>query len=400
MPVRPNPPLQPPARRSLGTRLRGFLPRYGLATLLSAVALGLSLLLQPIVSYPFLYPFLFAVMASAWFGGAGPGLFAVLLSLLSVSYWFTPPPDAFAMKLEDVPYFAAFAASGLLAGWLSSDRRRIERKLRERTAELERTNDALRKEFAERERAEEQRRTAQAELAHTARVTMMGELVASIAHEVSQPLAAIVTGASASLRWLTAEPPNVAEARETTERILRDGDRASDVLARIRRLLRKTAVRQERVSVNDLIREAGALAQGEMRRHGVSFRTELDASGPLVSGDPVQLQQVLLNLIVNGIEALDGAGDGDRADSRELVVRSERPDRDNVLVAVRDRGVGISSEVAGRLFDSFYTTKPGGLGMGLSVSRSIVEAHGGRLWAGPNPGGGSIFRFTLPAASA
>jgi len=336
-------------------------------------------------------------MASAWFGGAGPGLFSVVLSLLAVSYWFIPPPDAFAMKLEDIPYFAAFAASGLLASWLSSDRRRFERKLGERTTELERANDALRTEFAERERAEEERRTAQAALAHASRVTTMGELAASIAHEVSQPLAAVVTNASACLRWLNAAPPNLPEARETMERILRDGDRASEVLARIRGLLRKTAVRQERVSVNDLIRDAGALARGEMSRHGVSFRTELEADLPPVAGDPVQLQQVLLNLIVNGIEAADGRPDGG---PRELVVQSERRDAGDVLVAVRDRGLGISPEESDRLFEAFYTTKPGGLGMGLSVSRSIVEAHGGRLWAAPNPGGGSIFRFTLPAEAA
>ena len=384
------------ARPSAGTHLGGALARYGLAILLFTAGLGLTFLLQPIVSYPFLYPLLFAVMASAWFGGTGPGVFAVLLSLLAVSYWFIPPDDSFAMKPDDIPYFAAFAASALLAGWLSSDRRRIERKLRERSAELERTNEALRKEFVERERAEEGRRTAQAELAHATRVTTMGELVGSIAHEVSQPLAAVVTNASASLRWLTADPPNLSEARETTERILRDGDRASDVLARIRRLLRKTEVRAERVSVNDLIRDAEAIARAEMTRHGIAFRTELDRTLPSVAGDPVQLQQVLLNLIVNGIEAVDGIADR----PRELVVRSERADGANVLVAVRDRGVGISPEAAARLFEAFYTTKPRGLGMGLSVSRSIVEAHGGRLWAAPNPGGGSIFRFTLPAGAA
>jgi len=383
---------QTQVRRPAATRTSALLARYGLATLLFAAGLGLTHLLQPIVTYPFLYPLLFAVMASAWFGGTGPGLFAVFLSLLAVSYWFIPPPDSFAMKLEDVPYFAAFAASGLLASWLSSDRRRIERKLKERSEEVERKNEALRTEFAERQRAEDERRTAQEELAHAARVTTMGELVASISHEVSQPLAAVVTNASASLRWLEAAPPNLREAREAVERIVRDGDRASEVLTRIRALLRKTPSRQERLSVNELIRDAGALTRVEMLRHGVSFRTELDADLPPVAGDPVQLQQVLLNLIVNGIEATDGSDGG----PRELVVQSERRDPDGILVAVRDRGVGISPEAAGRLFDAFYTTKPGGLGMGLSVSRSIVEAHGGRLWAAPNAGGGSVFRFTLP----
>jgi signal transduction histidine kinase len=168
------------------------------------------------------------------------------------------------------------------------------------------------------------------------------------------------------------------------------------VLTRIRALLRKTPARQERLRVNELIRDAGALTRVEMLRHGVSFRTELEADLPPVAGDPVQLQQVLLNLIVNGIEATDGSDGG----TRELVVRSERQDPDGILVAVRDRGVGISAEAADRLFDAFYTTKPGGLGMGLSVSRSIIEAHGGRLWAAPNAGGGSVFRFTLPAETA
>jgi C4-dicarboxylate-specific signal transduction histidine kinase len=362
-----------------------------LAILLTAAALGLTLVLQPLVSYPFLYPFLFAVFASAWFGGTGPGVLAVLLSTLAVVDLFIPPLGSLRVKLEDIPYLAAFACSAIVAGWLSFSLRRTEIALWERSVELQRTNELLRKDILERQRAEETLRQAQADLAHVTRVTTMGELAASIAHEVNQPLAAIVTNGNASLRWLAAESPNLNEARAAIERIIRDGNRASDVVGRIRSLLKKTTTRKERVDIRELIQDVSALAQGEMLRHDVSLRLELDAGCPPVVADRVQLQQVVLNLIVNGIEAMSAVTDR----PRRLLIRALPDEAGGVRVAVQDCGIGIAPDALGHLFDAFYTTKPEGLGMGLAISRSIVEGHGGRLWMTPEAEG-SNFQFTLP----
>jgi two-component system, LuxR family, sensor kinase FixL len=251
---------------------------------------------------------------------------------------------------------------------------------------LETNND-----ITARKQAEEALRTAQAELAHVARVMTMGELAASIAHEVNQPLSGMVLNANASLRWLAGATPNLDEAREALSRITRDGKRASDVIAKTRALLRKTDMEKERLDMNDAIREVVALAQGEVRRTGVALRAELEGDLPRVLGDRVQLQQVILNLVMNGIEAMSAVTDR----SRDLLIRSRQHESDKVLVAVRDSGIGLDPESMERIFDAFYTTKSEGLGMGLAISRSIVENHGGRLWAVPNDGPGATFQFTL-----
>jgi PAS domain S-box-containing protein len=252
--------------------------------------------------------------------------------------------------------------------------------------------------ITERKRAEEvlhQRevslREAQTELAHVSRVTTMGELSASLAHEVNQPLAGIVTNANASLRWLGGELPNLNEAREAIRRIIRDGNRAGDVVSRMRALFKKARTAQERLDINDAIEEVVILTQSEVRRNKVSLRTELAADLPPVMGDRVQLQQVLMNLILNGIEAVSTVEDR----QRDLVIRTRRSEGGEVLVAVQDSGIGFDPMSAERIFDAFHTTKPGGLGMGLSISRSIVESHGGRLWAVLNDGPGATFQFTL-----
>ncbi|MEA2572408.1 MAG: hypothetical protein QOI24_4409 [Acidobacteriota bacterium] len=245
----------------------------------------------------------------------------------------------------------------------------------------------------DRKRAEETLRHAQEDLARVSRVTMMGELVASIAHEVNQPLAAIVTNANASLRWLAADPPNLDEVRAATVRIISDGNRASDVVGRIRGLLSRKETRKEPLRVDDVIGDVVALAEAEAQRKGTSVQLELSAT-PAIVADRVQLQQVLLNLILNGMEAMNGV----TGRSKTLTIQS-RPDKDNgVFVAVRDSGAGISEEHLPHIFDAFYTTKTGGLGMGLAIGRSIIEAHGGRIWATSEPAQGSTFQFTLPAA--
>ena len=245
--------------------------------------------------------------------------------------------------------------------------------------------------FIEGRRAQHALHKAQAELAHVTRVTTMGELTASIAHEVNQPLTAIVTNANASLRWLAGPAPNLDEARDAVRGILRDGNRAGDVIARIRALVRKTDTEKARLDINQTVQEVILLVQIEAAHKGVALRTELAADLPPVLGDRVELQQVILNLVVNGIEATTSVADG----RRELLIRSRQHGSDQVLVAVQDSGMGLDPKNMERIFDAFYTTKSQGLGMGLAISRSIVENHGGKLWAVPNDGPGATFQFTL-----
>ncbi|HMJ23551.1 MAG TPA: ATP-binding protein [Terriglobales bacterium] len=250
--------------------------------------------------------------------------------------------------------------------------------------------------ITERKQTEEELRKTQVELAHVTRVMTMGELAASIAHEVNQPLAAIVTNANACLRWLAGESPNLDEARETARHIVRDGNRAGDVIGRIRTLLRKTGTEKELLDMNQVIREVVALAEDEVRRNGVALRTELAGDLPLILGDRVELQQVVLNLIMNAIEAMSAIGDR----PRDLVIRTQRGEVDQVRVTVQDSGIGLDPQCMGRIFDAFYTTKSQGMGMGLAISRSIIAAHGGRLWAVPNDGPGMTFEFALPVETA
>jgi PAS domain S-box-containing protein len=245
--------------------------------------------------------------------------------------------------------------------------------------------------LSERKRAEEALRKAQAELAHVARVTTLGEMAATIAHEVDQPLSGVVINANACLRFLAGATPDLEEARDGLQAIARDGRRASDVIARIRLLARRTAIEKQPLDINDVIREVVALAEGEAHRTRARLRAELAGDLPRVVGDPVQLQQVVLNLLLNGLEAMHAVV----GRPRELVIRTQRDASEHVLVAVQDSGSGIDPQLAERIFEAFYTTKRSGMGMGLSISRSIVEQHGGRLWAVPNDGPGTTFHFTL-----
>jgi PAS domain S-box-containing protein len=248
------------------------------------------------------------------------------------------------------------------------------------------------RDITERQRAAEALREAQAELTHVTRVATLGELATSIAHEINQPLAGVVTNGQACLRWLCRDVPDLAEARAAVERIIRDGTRAGEVIARIRALVRKTAPQKARLAINDVIAEVIALADSELRRHGVALHTDLAAALPLVQGDRIQLQQVLLNLLLNGMEALRGVTDRPRA----LIVRSQPEEAAAIRVGVQDVGPGIAPQDLERIFTAFVSTKPDGLGMGLAISRSIIEAHGGRLWATPNDGPGATVQFTLP----
>jgi PAS domain S-box-containing protein len=240
--------------------------------------------------------------------------------------------------------------------------------------------------------AEEELRKAQMELAHVMRVTTLGELTASIAHEVNQPLAGVVANAESGLSWLRRETPDVDAACRSLEWIIDDGNRASEVIQRVRSLANKAGVEKLPLNVNDVAREVIALVQRELTKHRVSLRTELEPALPMILGDRVQLQQVIINLMMNGSEAMQAVMDR----PRELVIRSRQDEAQQVLLSVTDCGVGISVEDADRLFNAFFTTKSGGMGMGLSICRSIVEAHGGRLWATANVPHGATFQFTLP----
>jgi signal transduction histidine kinase len=257
--------------------------------------------------------------------------------------------------------------------------------------ERARVEDVLREQLTERKQAEEALRDAQAELAHVTRVMTMGELTASIAHEINQPLAAVVTNANAGLRWLAGPIPNLSEAREALARITRDGKRASDVIGRIRALVKKSSTEKAGLDLNEAIQEVVVLVQSEIQKSEVTLQMELAIDLPQILGNRVQLQQVILNLVMNGIEAMSSVTDR----SRDLLIRSCKYESDKVLVAAQDSGIGIDSQNLEKIFDAFYTTKSQGMGMGLAISRSIVESHGGRLWAVPNIGPGATFQFTL-----
>jgi signal transduction histidine kinase len=241
--------------------------------------------------------------------------------------------------------------------------------------------------------SEKRHRELRMELAHASRLATMGQLSASIAHEVNQPLGAAVTNAQAALRWLQAQPPELAEVRQALNRIVRDGNRASDVIGRVRGMLKKAPAHEEYVFFNDEIIGIVAITHSEAMKHEVSVRTELSSVLPTIKGDRVQLQQVLLNLIVNAIEAMSTITDG----TCDLVIRSEADGDGGVIVSVRDSGPGLEAGTFERIFEPFYTSKKTGLGMGLSVCRSIIEAHGGKLWATANTPRGAVFQFTLPA---
>lgn len=239
--------------------------------------------------------------------------------------------------------------------------------------------------------SEETLRKAQAELEHVTRVITMGELAASIAHEINQPLAAIVNNGSACQRWLSGAAPNLDEAREAAQRIIRDGQRAGEVIARIRALLRKTETEKTRLDMNQTIQEIILLTRNEATRKGVSLHLDLASNLRPVWGDRVQLQQVILNLVLNGIEAMNtGLGN-----PHVLLIRSRPHEDKQILVTVQDTGVGMKNLNAEEIFNAFYTTKSQGMGMGLAISRSIIEDHGGRLWVEPNEGPGATFQFTL-----
>ncbi len=372
------------AHRALrGSVVRSFLRSIGLTLLSVGLAFGFTLLLQPLFPYPFLFLFFGAVMASAWFGGASAGLFAVLLSTMLVEYFFVPPVHSFSISATAEAYFAAFILCALAASWISSAKKKSEDALEEaldhlETRVTERTAELLK---------------TQAELAHLSQVLGMGELTASIAHEVNQPLTAVVTQGYACVEWLSTDPPNLEKARQTVERIIQDGTRAGATISRVRALFKKEAPVKDWLDVNEVVHELTVFLRDEAMRRGIHMQTDLVPGLPKVKADRVQLQQVLLNLLTNAMDATEDVTEH----RKELIVRA-RVEEGIVLVRVEDSGKGLDVQTAEKIFTPFFTTKPHGIGLGLSLSRSIVEAHGGKLWASTRPSGGAVFLFTLPAS--
>jgi signal transduction histidine kinase len=504
--------------------------RYAIAAASVVLATAISLALQAWGVHVFLFAFYAAVVGAAWIG-IGPGVLAVVLSVMAVQYFFTPPEWSFDINPEDVPFTGSFIICAIMTLAWSAQRKRTERALeqardtleetvQQRTAELVETNAALKIEIAERQAAEEELRRsetllaqgqklsrtaswtlqpatgemrwsaelfdifgtdregvspsfrlfrdrvhaddrarfdaaiamavegsasfscevritrgggairhvhalgevhsdpsrgkevigtvmdltdrkrteqalhdAEAELARTLRLATMTELTASIAHEINQPLAAIVANASACVRFLARRPAAVGDAREAADCIVNDGSRAGEVIARIRALLSKQGPRHVVVDVNGIIGDVIHLLRATLDRQRVAVQTELATSLPAVMGDAVQLQQVLVNLVTNAVEAM--SENRDRA--RAVTIRSEVDATGAVLVMVEDTGTGLDPQEIDRIFDSFYTTKPEGIGVGLSISRSIIEAHGGQLSAFPVLPHGARFAFALPA---
>ena len=346
-------------------RVLSKLQGYSLATISCSIALA--------VAWPIDAPascFLLAVAVSSLFGGLGPGLLSVGLSAFAFEHfflWRTLPP-----AVEPAVYlrYAVFLVATLLVTGLMEIKRRVEQS---------------------RNRAEDALRQAQSDLARVSRATTMGELTASLAHEVNQPIAAAVTDANTCLRWLNRDHPDMEEAREAASRVVKDAARAAEIISQIRLLFKKGAPQRELVDINEIIQEMVALIRGEITRHSISVRTELAENIPPIMGDRVQLQQVLMNLVINGIDAMKDV-DG----TRQLAIRSQRAENEHVTVSVSDTGVGLPRQQADRIFDAFFTTKLHGTGMGLRISRSIAESHGGRLWASDNAPRGASFSLTLP----
>jgi PAS domain S-box-containing protein len=492
--------------------------RYVLSLIFVAAALGGELALQRFLPYPFFFLFFAAVMASAWFGGTAPGLFAVATSTVAVDYYFIPPHGSLTVNAANAVNFAAFVVCALVANWVSSKRKESENALKEardqleahvaeRTAELQTSNEGLRErerqlrlltevipqqiwsaaadgfvdycnqrlldyvgrsiaemqgahfietihpedaasfrdmwqralvsgqafegqirfrsangayrsfftrgvplqdaagrtirwyatntDIEEREKAEQALQQTREELAHLSRFMTMGELTASIAHEVDQPLTAIVAYGHALVEWLSVRPPNIAEAQQAAQRVIQDGTRAGAVLHRIRAIFRKENAPRTWIKLNDLIQDMNVFVREEAARSGITIRMELAADLPPVKADRVQMEQVLLNLMMNSIDAVRGI----EGCTKEIMIRTAKHNSNIVLVSVEDSGDGIPPAIAAKIFEPFFTTKSHGIGMGLAISRSIIESHGGRLWTGTCPEGGAIFQFTVPVSA-
>jgi hypothetical protein len=330
---------------------------YGLAAITCGIALIVARPLKAESSC-----FLIAVIVSSLFGGRGPGLLAVGLSAIAFDVFFLPSPLPLSSDPSSYLRFGVFLVAALTASQLIDKKRRIEEALS----------------------------STQAQLSRATRFATVAELAASIAHEISQPLSAIVANGHACVQWLSAEPPNAANARAAAERIIHNGKDAGEVVRRIRALFRKTPLEKANLNINEIVDEVLRLIHKEALQKRIAVEADLERKLPMTLGDSVQLQQVIFNLLLNGIEAMETVADR----PKKLLIRTKLQNSDAILVEIRDYGTGLADSE--KAFEAFYTTKDNGMGMGLSICRSIVEAHGGRLGTTPSQGPGTTFFFTLP----
>lgn len=387
-----------------GHRLLKALVPYVLSALAVGLAVAATLLFDIVAPQaPTMFLLFGAIVAVAWFLGTGPGWLSVALATVSADYFFIPPIHVLELGSKDIPWLIAFVASAAATNAFSLRRRAIEemsgvirdeleRRVRERTASLQLANDRIAAEMAERSRAEAALRETRNELARAARIAAAAELTASIAHEINQPLAAVVSNGEAALNWLKRTPPAPAKVHDSIVATVAAGERAAEVIRRIRSLIARGAIVQTEVDINDLVRSVMVLAGPELTRRGVVAECRYARRLPLILGDRVQLQQLMLNLVNNAAEAMSDVARG----KRMLVVRTLRVDDGDIRIVVEDSGHGLSDADIGRMFDPFYSTKNDGMGMGLSICRTIVESHGGTIRATSRMPTGAHFEVDLP----
>ncbi|HEY0528241.1 MAG TPA: ATP-binding protein [Gemmatimonadaceae bacterium] len=369
----------------------------------AVVSVGFALLLAQLLELYFVGGpvslVICAVIVSAWFGGMRAAALAVALSLLGFDWYFVRPVHSLAMASDEIPRVILMVVVSLFVGWISARQRstaaslrRTSDQLRTTVDELRTANETLIAEDAERRRAEEALRETRDELARVSRVTAMGELTASLAHEVNQPIAAALINANACSRWLAGTEPNIEEARAAAGRIVDDAARAAEIINRVRLLFRKGEAKRESVDVNEIVQEMLVLLREEALQQLVAVKVDLAADLPTVMADRVQLQQVMMNLIMNSIDAMREIS-GERA----LTINTSREANSHLLVLVSDTGPGLPLE-HDQIFRPFFTTKTHGMGMGLAISRSIIESHSGRIWASNGDPRGARFHITLPVS--
>ena len=381
------------------------LQQYSIPFVAVATATGVTWLLDlALPESPNLFLFFMAIVVSAWFAGAGPGWLSVFLSVIAVDYFFIPPIYVLDLSVKDLPWLAAFVGCAVATNGLSIKRRRMEERLllahseleqrvHERTQDLRQTNERLITEIAERARMETALHETQNELARAARIMTVGELTSSIAHEINQPLSAVMSNAEAALNWLQRNPPDLPQASESVAAIIAAGGRAGDIVTRIRSLIKKGSPDLTVLNINDVIDSVLATTREDFENKDVVIERRLEFTLPAVLGDRVQLQQLVSNLLNNAAEAMADINDR----PRKLVVCTKPIASDGVAITIEDAGTGLANADVARLFQPFYSTKAEGTGMGLSICRSIAESHGGRIFAASKSPYGSIFCVDLPA---
>ncbi|HYI26632.1 MAG TPA: ATP-binding protein [Bradyrhizobium sp.] len=385
----------------LWTPYRYFIPIVAVGT-----ATGITYLLDLIApegQNQFL--FFVAVIVSAWFAEAGPGWLSVVLSIVSVDYFFLPPIYVLDLSVKDLPWLIAFVGCAAATNWLGLKRRRMEERLvqahneleqrvNEQTQELREANQRLIAEMADRARTEAALRETQNELARAARIMTVGELTSSIAHEINQPLAAVMSNAEAALNWLQRDPPALVMVKESVAGIIAAGGRASDIIVRIRSLIKRGPPDLVKLSINEVVDDVLATARVGFKTHNVMIEQHLEPALPAMSGDRIQLRQLVSNLLNNAAEAMADVFDR----PRRLVVCTKRTPGNGIAITVEDVGIGFAGADSTRLFQPFYSTKAEGTGLGLSICRSIAEFHGGKISAVSNHPYGVVVCVELPAA--